>query len=125
MRRFLEDGAWYELIPRFNDPAYFVPAADVYAYCASNRDNTEAVVYFYSFTDPSVAENVNTKRYGGLMTGTIGRLTPFAAYAYEWFDPISGEYLTGGSFRASCVGTWFAGVRPSATDLALRIRRIP
>ena len=124
MRRFLEDAAWYDLIPRFNNWAYFVPAANVYAYCASSKDKTETVVYFYSFSDPSVAERSNTERYGGVATGTVGSLTPFGQYSYRWFDPITGEYIAEGTFTASGLGTWFAGIRPAATDLALLIEKI-
>ena len=124
MRSFLEQTEWYNLIPRFDNWAYFVPASDVYSYYASNKNNTEIVVYFYSFTDESVALRVNTKKNGGVLTGTVGSLTPFAEYAYRWFDPISGEYIAEGTFTASGLGTWFAGIRPAATDLALLIEKI-
>ncbi len=123
MRRFLEDAGWQDLIPRFNNWSYFVPASNVYAYCASSKANDKAVVYFYSFTDPSVGETANTKNNGGVLTGTVGSLTPFAEYAYRWFDPISGEYIAEGTFRASALGTWFAGTRPAATDMALLIEK--
>ena len=123
MRAFMEKLDWYELLPRFNNWAYFVPANNVYAYCASNRRNTEMVVYFYSFTDPTVGERINTEKYGGVMTGTVGSLVPFADYTYQWFDPISGEYLQQGTFRASAIGTWFAGVRPTQTDMVLLIQK--
>ena len=123
MRSFMEQIEWYNLIPRFNNFAYFVPASDVYAYCASSKDNTEMVVYFYSFTDPTVGEKINTKRYGGVMTGTVGSLVPYAQYTYRWFDPISGEYTAEGTFSASALGTWFAGTRPADTDYVLLIRK--
>ena len=57
------------------------------------------------------------------MTGTVGSLVPFAEYTYQWFDPISGEYTDEGSFTASGIGTWFAGVRPDDTDYVLLIRK--
>ena len=123
MRSFMEQIAWYDLIPRFNDRAYFMPCSDVYSYCASNKKNTEMVVYFYSFSDPSVGETVNTKNYGGVMTGTVGCLKPLAEYTYTWFDPINGENIAEGTFRSSVLGTWFAGVRPAATDMVLLISR--
>ncbi len=123
MRSFMEELDWYDLIPRFNNLAYFVPAAGVYNYCASNKDNTEMVLYFYSFTDPSVGEKVNTEKYGGVMTGTVGSLRPFGEYTYRWFDPISGEYTAEGTFRASVLGTWFAGERPDDTDYVLLIQK--
>ena len=122
MRRFFEDTEWYNLIPRFGNRAYFAPASHVYAYCASNEANTEAVVYFYSFASDAVAAQSNTKKYGGVLTGTLGSLKPRAAYTYRWFDPISGEYVGEGTFTASALGTWFAGVRPADTDLVLHVR---
>ena len=124
MRAFLEDAQWYNLIPRFNNRAYFVPSSDVYAYCASNKKNTEMVVYFYSFTDPTVAERINTKKNGGILTGTVGSLVPFAAYTYQWFDPIRGEYGESGTFKASPIGTWYAGMRPDDTDMVLLIQKV-
>ena len=123
MRKLLETAKWYELIPRFNNWAYFVPSSDVYAYCASNKKNTEMVLYFYSFTDPTVGEKINTENNGGVMTGTVGSLVPFAEYTYKWFDPINGEYTGEGTFRASALGTWFAGLRPDDTDYVLLIRK--
>ena len=124
MRSFLEQLEWYNLIPRFNNWAYFVPSSNVYSCCASNKANTEMVVYFYSFTDPTVGEKVNTKKNGGILTGTVGSLVPFAEYTYRWFDPISGEYADEGMFRASALGTWFAGTRPADTDYVLLIQKV-
>ena len=123
MRSFMEQLEWYNLIPRFNNWAYFVPSSNVYSYCASNKANTEMVVYFYSFTDPAVGEKVNTEKYGGIMTGTVGSLKPFAEYNYKWFDPITGEYTAAGTFKASAFGTWFAGLRPADTDYVLLIQQ--
>ena len=123
MRSFMEQLEWYDLIPRFNNWAYFVPASNVYAYCASNKANTEMVVYFYSFTDPTVGERINTEKNGGILTGTVGSLVPFAEYTYKWFDPITGEYTAEGTFKASSLGTWFAGTRPADTDYVLLIRK--
>ena len=123
MRSFMEELEWYNLIPRFNNWAYFVPSSDVYSYCASNKKNTEMVVYFYSFSDESVAERPNAKGNGGVLTGTVGSLVPFTEYNYKWFDPISGEYVEEGTFRASATGTWFAGTRPDDTDFVLLIKK--
>ncbi len=124
MRSFLEETEWYNLVPRFNNPAYFVPCSNVYYYCASNKDNTQIVLYFYSFTDDSVAERVNTVKNGGIMTGTVGCLTPEAEYRYKWFNPITGEYAGEGTFSASVLGTWFAGTRPDDTDYVLLIEKV-
>ena len=123
MRSFMAQTEWYNLIPRFNNMAYFVPSSDVYAYCASNKANTEIVVYFYSFTDETVAERSNTEKNGGIMTGTVGSLVPGAEYAYRWFDPINGEFVAEGTFKASALGTWYAGLRPDDTDYVLLIQK--
>ncbi|MBR5112699.1 MAG: DUF4038 domain-containing protein, partial [Clostridia bacterium] len=123
MRSFMENTEWYSLIPRFNNLAYFAPASNVYSYCASNRDNSKIVVYFYSFSDESVGENPNSKGNGGLLTGTVGSLVPLAQYTYQWFDPINGEYIDGGEFKASLFGTWFAPLRPDDTDMVLYISK--
>ena len=123
MRNFLEGAEWYHLIPRFNNWAYFVPASHVYSCCASNPENTEMVIYFYSFSDPSVGEKINAKKNGGILTGTVGSLVPHGEYTYRWFDPISGEFTAKGTFQASGTGTWFAGERPDDTDYVLLIRK--
>ena len=47
MRDFFENTEWYNLIPRFDNRAYFVSANNVYYLYASNENNTEIVVYFY------------------------------------------------------------------------------
>ncbi|MBR3955845.1 MAG: DUF4038 domain-containing protein [Clostridia bacterium] len=122
MRNFLATTQWQNLIPRFDNKSYFVRATNVYYAYASNADNTEIVIYFYSFTDDSVAEKTNTKGHGGIKTGTVGNLTPDAEYSYTWFDPISGEIAEEGTFTANCLGTYYLGERPQATDMALLIR---
>ena len=123
MRDFMEQTEWYNLVPRFNNWAYFVPSSNVYAYCASIKKNTEMVVYFYSYTDPSIDERLNTKKDGGILTGTVGSLIPFGQYNYQWFDPINGKTVDSGTFRASAIGTWFAGTRPDDTDMVLLIQK--
>ena len=125
MRRFLEDADWYDLNPRFDNKAYFAPAQDVFACCAGNRDNDVIALYFYSFSDPAVAQRPNAKGRSGFATGTVGRLSLQERYGYRWFDPIGGAYIAKGTFTASPEGTWAIGPRPRDTDLALLIRKIP
>ncbi len=121
MRSFLEKTEWYNLIPRFDNFAYFTPCSNVYYTYASNPDNTEIVIYFYSFTNTSVAEKNNTKGYGGIKTGTVGNLEPDTVYTYQWFDPISGESYEEKSFTSSKLGTYYLGEKPENTDMAIRI----
>ncbi len=122
MREFLEKTRWYNLIPRFDNKAYFVPGNNVYYVYAGNGDNTEIVIYFYSFTDEAVAQNVNTKGYGGIKTGTVGSLTPGGTYSYQWFNPVTGEYSEEFEFTATKQGTYYLGSRPDDTDMAVVIR---
>ena len=100
-----------------------MPCLNVLAQRASNKNNTEIVIYFYSFSDESVAQRSNTKNGGGYLTGTVGSLLPFAEYTYQWFDPINGKFIEEGTFRASPLGTWFPGLRPYDTDMTLLIRK--
>ncbi len=123
MRRFLENTQWYNLIPRFDNKAYFTPCGNVYYSYASNADNSEVVIYFYSFTDETVAQKVNTKSYGGVLTGTVGSLSPGAAYSLRWFNPVTGEYGNEKEFTASPLGTYFIGEKPTGTDMALWIKQ--
>ncbi len=121
MRNFLEKGEWYNLIPRFNNLAYFAPCTNVYYTYASNENNTEIVVYFYSFTDENVAEKNNTWNYGGLKTGTVGNLEPETKYVYQWFNPVTGEEYEEKEITSSAFGTYYLGERPDDTDMAVRI----
>lgn len=122
MKQFFEKTEWYNLIPRFNNMAYFTPCMGVYYTCASNKDNTEMVIYFYSFSDKTVAEKANSI-FAGKKTGTVGNLVPDAEYTYQWFDPINGEFSEEYSFTASSFGTYFIGNKPAATDMALLIKK--
>ncbi len=123
MKNFFETSTrWFELIPRFDNRTYFVPCAKVYYTYAGNQDNSEIVIYFYSFSDSSVAENVNTKLYGGKLTGTVGNLIPKTEYFYQWFDPVTGEYSEKQIFTSSCFGTYFIGEKPTEKDMVILIK---
>ena len=122
MRDLLESTKWHNLIPRFDNKKYFVAASNVHYVYASNADNSEIVIYFYSFTDESVAQKANTKFYGGIKTGTVGSLAPNGKYTLQWFDPVNGEFSEEQEFTATKFGTYFIGERPAATDMALVIR---
>ncbi len=121
MKNFLEKTEWYNLIPRFDNLAYFAPCTNVYYTYASNADNSEIVIYFYSFTDKTVAEKTNTRFYGGIKTGTVGNLDPDTKYIYQWFDPITGEFYEENEFTATRFGTYYIGEKPKDTDMAIRI----
>ncbi len=124
MKSFFESIEWYNLIPRFDNKAYFVPGNNVYYVYAGNEENTEIVIYFYSFTDETVAEKSNTKYYGGIKTGTVGNLIPEGEYTYKWFSPVTGEYSDEYSFTATKFGTYYIGEKPAATDMVLLIEAV-
>ncbi len=113
---------WYNLVPRFNNKSYFVPGRKVFYSYASNEDNSEIVIYFYSFSNSSIAENPNSTAKSGTATGTVGNLGKKQAYTYKWFDPVTGEYTEEGSFVSSCVGTYYIG-KKSDTDMVLYIEK--
>nr|MCR5042439.1 DUF4038 domain-containing protein [Clostridia bacterium] len=121
MRSFLEENRWWELIPRFDNKAYFLPGKDVFSVCSSNEDNSRMVLYLYSFSDASVAEKPNATELSALSTGTAGMLRPFAEYRYRWFDPVAGEYGEEGTFKATAFGTHALGPKPSGADWAICI----
>lgn len=118
MLDFLKNIEWYNLIPRFDNKAYFKPCSKVYYSCASNKDNTQMVVYFYSFSDSSIAEKTNSSARGGVSTGTVGNLLPGTEYHYKWFNPVNGEYSKEYSFTSTAFGTYYIGEK-SATDMIL------
>ncbi len=122
MAEFLKNIQWYNLVPRFDNKAYFVPGTKVYYVYASNADNSEIVIYFYSFNDSSVAEKSNSGKYGAKSTGTVGNLEKNTKYNYKWFNPITGEYTKEASFVSSYAGTWYAGSK-APTDMVLYIAK--
>lgn len=111
MKSFFTCFDWWNLIPRFNNIAYFTRTAGVYAYAASNSDNSKMVVYFYSFSDNSVAEKPNSNEFSGCLTGTIGSLEPSTKYKYRWFNPITGEFSEEGEFISTPFGRYSIGER--------------
>ena len=123
MKEFFSNTSWHELIPRFNNKEYFAPCQKVYYTYASNKDNSEIAIYFYSFSDESVAQTPNSKN-GGIKTGTVGGLTPGAKYTYRWFDPINGEFSEEYTFFASAYGTYYIGKKPAATDMTILIKKV-
>lgn len=111
MKDFFTSFDWWNLIPRFDRSVYFKRAADVYAYTASNADNSEMVVYFYSFSDETVGAKPNANEFGGRMTGRIGCLEPSTVYKYKWFNPQTGEFSEEQEFTSTPFGTYSIGER--------------
>ncbi len=111
MKDFFTSFDWWNLIPRFDNSFYFKRAAGVFAYTAGNADNSEAVIYFYSFSDESVGEKPNANEFGGRMTGRIGCLEPSTVYKYKWFNPQTGEFSAEQEFTSTPFGTYSIGER--------------
>lgn len=111
MKNFFTTFDWWNLIPRFDSSFYFKRAAKVYAYTASNADNSEMVIYFYSFSDKNVGEKPNSGDFGGRMTGRIGSLEPSTVYKYKWFNPQTGEFSEEREFTSTPFGTYSIGER--------------
>lgn len=107
MRRFFTDKVvdWYKLVPRFSDTDYLSRTTGAYAVMASTEDASKAVIYFYNFSDTTIAEKPNSKN-AGTKTGTVKKLTANADYNYMWFNPITGKITEQGTFKTSAAGTW-------------------
>lgn len=111
MKRFFEGLKWWELIPRFDNCLYFDRTAGVYAYAASNADNSEMVIYFYNFADESIGAKPNSNIFSASLTGRIGSLEPSAEYGCKWFDPSTGEFSQESRFTSTPFGTYSIGKR--------------
>ncbi len=121
MRSFFEDtvGEWYDLIPRFDDASYLTRTVEAYANIASNADNSKIVIYFFNFSDKSVAELPNTYT-NGQDTGTLGNLDKYTSYKYRWFDPINNTYSDEGTLY-SYTGSVNLPLKPAGTDYVLYV----
>lgn len=109
MKEFFTSIEWWNLIPRFNNILYFDRGTDVYAYAASNADNSEMVIYFYNFSDGSIGQRPNGNELTGSLTGRIGSLEPSTVYNYKWFNPSTGEYTEEQQFTSTPFGTYEIG----------------
>lgn len=109
MKQFFTSFDWWNLIPRFNNVLYFLPDLSVKSYVASNADNSEMVIYFFSFNDSSIGEHPNSNEFGGTLTGKIGCLEPSTEYKYKWFNPLTGEFSPECTFVSTPFGTYNIG----------------
>ncbi len=106
MKKFLTDtvGQWYDLIPRFDDTTYLERDTGALAVIASTSDHGKIVMYFYNFSDPTIAQYPNSPNHG-TATGTLKKLSANTEYNYMWFDPITNT-KTYGKFTSTASGTW-------------------
>ncbi len=128
MRSFFEDtvGDWWNLIPRFGadvstsyESNYLTRADGALANIASNADNSKIVIYFFNFSDTSVAENPNSEN--GTATGTLKNLSRFTTYHYRWFDPINNTYSAEATFNTYLSSSYNLPEKPAGTDYVLYI----
>lgn len=107
MRDFLEHtvGAWWELLPRFDDAAYFTPESSKVLYCmAGTEKNDRILMYFYNFSDAALAEKPNATEEQAKKTGTLGSLDANTDYVYVWFDPVTGQKTGSGKLTSDAEG---------------------
>ncbi len=109
MKNFFISFDWWNLIPRFGNITYFLPMPGVLSYTAGNEDNSEIVIYFYSFSDKTIGAKPNANKFSGSQTGIIGSLEPSTVYKYKWFDPLGGEFSEEKEFKSSPFGTYSLG----------------
>ena len=123
MRAFFETivDDWYDLVPRWNDDKYLTREPSVLALCASTEDMEKIVCYFYQThnTDLLLYPNAITSKVAW-RTGTLGKLTPNAAYGYVWFDPVNGKTTGNGEFTADGEGKWYIGDKADS-DMVLYV----
>lgn len=107
MREFMENivGDWYNLIPRFDNTAYFEPTdKNVFSIHASNADKSKNVIYFYNFSDGSLAKMPNASAEDAVKTGTLKNMVAGATYNYTWFNPVYGQIVESGELTANANG---------------------
>ena len=107
-KTFFTSFDWWNLIPRFDNILYLNRSNGAYAYMASNKDNSEIVIYFYNFSDKTLAESPNSPK-SGTKTGMLGSLLPNTVYKYKWFDPLTGEFSEEKEFTSTAFGTYRIG----------------
>ncbi len=121
IRDFFENyvGDWYTLIPRFEDTAYLKRDQGAYGVIASNSDNSKVVVYFYNFSEPTLAARPNAVETG-TKTGKLNCLEANGDYKYIWYNPITGKVYSEGSFTATNEGTWIIPEK-TTSDMVLYV----
>ena len=107
IRNFMENYVtdWYKLIPRFEDTEYLERDKGAFGVIASDEKNKKIVVYFYNFSDASLAAKPNAID-SGAKTGTLNCLEPNEVYNYIWFNPLTNSVHEEGTFTSTDKGAW-------------------
>ncbi|MES2657044.1 MAG: DUF4038 domain-containing protein [Verrucomicrobiota bacterium] len=107
LRNFYGALEWWNLVPRFDDPAW-CSFPDPYHSLLSSIGNSTYAVYFFG---------------NGTTTGAIKGMasTPYEA---SWYNPRTGNYLAIGGITPT-VGQWTLPARPTADDWILLVKQNP
>ncbi len=106
MRKFMEENEWWKLIPRFDNPSYFLPEKPGYYSVATDERDTIVVQFF----------NI------GYETGTLNWLE-HSEYTYQWFNPRTGEYSEKRSFRPDKFRMYHVENKPDKWDWILLVKK--
>ena len=97
---------WWNLTPRFNDPAWS-SFADPNESLLSSESNLTYVVYFYG---------------SGTSTGTLMGMASGIPYDAAWFNPHTGVYTDLGGITPTA-GQWTAPAKPDSNDWVLLVKQ--
>src|ERR1019366_7800006 len=99
---------WWNLTPRFNDPAWS-SFADPNESLLSSESNTTYVVYFFGSANG---------------TGTLKGMASGIPHDASWFNPRTGVYTDLGGLTPTA-GQWTAPVKPDSNDWVLLVKQNP
>lgn len=112
LKKLLNEVAWWNLTPRFDDKTWFAPNPGAWYSLATNGSE---VYVLYLYNGASTA------------TGTLGRLRPETHQA-RWFNPRTGDTVSLGSFQPEpdpqgAEAHWTVPTKPTAADWVLVVNR--
>jgi len=106
LKKFYQYVGFYNLTPRFNDPAYGT-FTDKERSVISTDGNSTYVVYFYSATN---------------LTGKLSGLDTTQNYSARWYNPRTGKFLViAHQFKAEADGTYTIPTKPTSSDWTLLV----
>ena len=111
MRDFFEKLEWWKLVPRFDNPAYFVSDGENYHAIATDERKT-IVIYFCNYGQ----EN-------GYYTGRLMNLDE-CAYTYQWFNPRTNEYSEKKLFYPDAHRIYHIEQKPENLDMVLLVEKL-
>ncbi len=106
MKKFLTDVKWWKLIPRFDNPSYFLPEKPGYYSIATDERDTIVIQFF----------NV------GFETGRLNWLE-LCEYTYQWFNPRTGEYSEKRTFHPDTYRQYQVENKPDQWDWILLVKK--